>query len=86
MRVILIILVIYIGWRLFWRYVFPFLLTLIVKKASEKMQNGGGGTFYYTNVPPKKEGEVTIDQSNARKGARPKPSIDGEYVDFEEVK
>lgn len=83
MRFLLILILVYFAFKIFWRYVFPFLLTLFIKKAAEKMQ--GGRVYTYTNVKPRPEGEVSIDQGNSGK-KKPSRMDEGEYVDFEEVK
>lgn len=76
---------VYLAWRLFSRYVFPFLGRYFVRKASQKMQETmqeqmrtrqDGKTIY-------KDGDVTIRKSDRAKDGQSGDS--GEYVDYEEV-
>ena len=75
LRTILIIIIVYYAFRLFARYVMPWLARYVIRKS---MQDAGR----QQEARQKKNGEVTIDPSPNRKGA-----LDniGEYVDYEEV-
>ena len=68
-RFLLTILIIYLIWRVLFRYILPYLL---VKRM---------GNFQKKNV--KKEGQVTINHKPKTKKSFGED--DGEYVDFEEV-
>lgn len=77
-RTIIIILVIYYGFKLFTRYVMPMLINKGVKNMQQKMQNQ-----QRQQKPQRPEGDVTIE-------GRPQQhqqnnSSNGDYVDFEEV-
>ncbi len=69
-RFILIILIIYITFRLFMRYVAPWLLRFFIKKAVQKTQQYQQERSF--NKPPPSKPPKSFDE--------------GEYIDFEEVK
>lgn len=75
-KIVLIAAAVYYMIKLILRLVFPFVL----KKLFEKMQERTTGHSYKETT---KEGEVTIQHS---KKETPKEDIQGEYVDFEEIK
>ncbi|MFT4678192.1 MAG: hypothetical protein ACI84C_000328 [Flavobacteriales bacterium] len=85
MRTILIIVLVYYGFRLLVRLLKP----IIVRKGMEEMhrrqsqfQQGGAGK---KNASKQHTGDVTIEKPNT-KGGQADGDPDGEYVDFEEVK
>jgi len=73
-RVVLILLTIYFLFKIVFRIVFPLVLKHYVKKHEDN--------FHSQNH--KKEGKINVDY--IPKKDKPKSSIDGEYVDYEEVK
>jgi|GEM_PF-293065 len=81
---IMIIVLIWLGFSLFIRYIFPRLLLLWVKRKQKAMMEQMGVKPEDMKEKKSKEGEVNIDQvpQKDKKG-----SIEnmGEYVDFEEV-
>lgn len=84
LRTLLIIVVVYYGFRLLVRLLKP----IIVRKGMEEMhrrqsqfQQGGPGAKSGRN---QQEGDVTIEKPNP-KGGKAGGDPDGEYVDFEEV-
>ncbi|GGG45616.1 DUF4834 family protein [Bizionia arctica] len=81
LRVILIILLIYYGFKILSRIFAPLLLKYVAKKAEERF----GGQFGQNQQPKKEqttEGEVTIDKAPERTSSNKKV---GEYVDYEEI-
>lgn len=56
-------------------------LPIVVKKAEENMRNRADN-FYRSQQPPRPEGDVKVE-SNKKKDKR---EIDGEYVDYVEIK
>ncbi|MFT4753492.1 MAG: hypothetical protein ACI9GM_001490 [Salibacteraceae bacterium] len=91
-RTLFIIFAIYWGFKLFARYVFPWVLRTFMgylgKKAQENMRNQGFDTSGFKN--PQQEdvsddGKVSIKKTKSQKS--PAKSFDdvGDYVDFEEV-
>lgn len=81
---IMILVLIWLSFSLFIRYVFPRLLLYWVKRKQKKMMEQMGMKQDDMNPKKKKEGEVNIDQKPKKDK---KGSIEnmGEYVDFEDV-
>ena len=84
LKFVMILILIWLGFSLFIRYIFPRLLILWVKRKQKKMMEQMGIDPEQEKNKRAKEGEVTIDKvpKKDKKG-----SMDnmGEYVDFEEV-
>lgn len=77
-KTLVIILVIYLGIRLFRRYVLPMLIDKGIKNMQEKMHQ----QQRHQERSDRDEGEVVIE----KKRRKSKRSTDaGEYVDFEEI-
>jgi len=81
---IMILVLIWLGFSLFIRYIFPRLLLYWVKRKQKKMMEQMGMKAENMKEKKAKEGEVNIDQTPKKDK---KGSIEnmGEYVDFEEV-
>ncbi len=85
---IMILILIWLGFSLFFRYVFPRLLLYWVKRKQKKMMEQMGINPEDLMNPNKekkgREGDVSIDQvpPKDKKGSTENM---GEYVDFEEV-
>lgn len=81
---ILILILIWLGFSLFIRYVFPRLLLFWVKRKQKQMMEQMGMKPEDMKGQKNKEGDVNIDQAPKKDK---KGSIEnmGEYVDFEEV-
>jgi hypothetical protein len=73
------LILIFLLFRIIFRYVFPYLLAWYLKKrkgfSAEDFMN-------YNNGKNKKEGEITIKQTQENKA---KGFSDGEYIDYEEI-
>lgn len=86
LRTIAIIVLVYYGFKLLTRYVFPFLLTRWVNKKMGQFQNQSQQQFrdaeQAKQFAKEHEGEVKIKTT---KKTTPSSSNDGEYVDYEEV-
>jgi len=83
LRVLLIILLIYLGVKIISRYFGPLILKYFTKKAAERF----GSQFrdfgnQNKQQPPKKAGEITIDKMPENKTSN---KTVGEYVDYEEI-
>jgi len=78
-KTLVIIAVIYYGFRFVARYVFPLLLDKGIKNMQNKVYEQQRQKQRSTRAP----GEVTVEESN-RQG-RSASQNKGEYVDFEEV-
>ena len=94
LRTIGIIILIYYGFKLFSKYVFPWLLRYGMKKAQqkmeEKMKNQFGQQFkqQYNNTSDQ---DIKVNQNTTINKKQPTSSHKkdddyGEYVDFEEIK
>ena len=88
LRTLLIIILIFWGFRILARIVFPFLIRFFVKKATKNMeQQFKQQTGYREENVKTNEGEVKITYRENKKENQRKPDSDtGDYVDFEEVK
>lgn len=81
LRTILIILLIYYGFRIIMRFAFPLLMKRFMGKVERKFQEQQGQ--YQQHQPTAKVGETVIDK---KPNAAKKASDDvGEYVDYEDV-
>jgi len=78
---ILVLVIVYYGFKLVARYVVPWVITRFIKKQQEKFNNMNG--FPDTNPNATNGGEVHVvtKQKNKTKG----DDNFGEYVDFEDV-
>ena len=90
MRTIGIIILIVIAWRLFRKYVVPFILRWFVGKAQKKMQDQmrqQQEQFYRKKKSStiKDDGNVKITRDPSKKNNSKSDEDFGEYVDFEEV-
>ncbi|RLD79096.1 MAG: DUF4834 domain-containing protein [Bacteroidetes bacterium] len=81
---ILILVLIWLGFSLFFRYVFPRLLLYWVKRKQKKMMEQMGINPDDLNKKPHKEGEVSIDKTPGKDKKGSTENL-GEYVDFEEI-
>ncbi len=77
---ILIVLLIYYGFKILFRYFGPTLISYITKKAGENFQRRFEQQQNYRQNPV--DGEVTIDKKSKKTSTNSKV---GEYVDFEEI-
>ncbi len=78
-RTLIVLAIIYFGFRILTRYVLPLLMDRGLKNMQQKMQD----QQRQNQRPSRPEGEVTIEK-NRRNGSNPSQK-QGEYVDFEEV-
>lgn len=79
-RTILIILLIYFGFKLFIKWFGPLILRYFLKKIGKKFQQ------QFTQQPSsktKKEGEVVIEKK-PKAGNKPNKDV-GDYIDYEEI-
>jgi len=81
LRFILIVVIVYYGFKMVVRYVMPWVISRFIKKQQEKFNNMNG--FPNSNPDAKNEGEVNIKPQKTNE----KKNDDGfgEYVDFEDV-
>lgn len=91
-RTLFIIFAIYWGFRLFARYVLPWLLKTFMgylgKKAQENMRNQGfdaSGFQSSKEEPVSDNGKVFIKKTKSQKSSTKSFDDVGDYVDFEEV-
>ncbi|MEX0998247.1 MAG: DUF4834 family protein [Flavobacteriaceae bacterium] len=82
-KTLLILLLVYFGLKILFRFAMPYLMRYIAKKASQKMENAFRGTQYHTENNKQKEGKISIDDLPKKKSQNKKPI--GEYVDYEEI-
>lgn len=79
-RTILIILLIYFGFKIFIKFFGPIILKYFLKKIGKKFQQQFN---QQTNSQVKKEGEVIIEKKS--KSSRSSNKNTGEYIDYEEI-
>ncbi len=84
LQTILIILLVYYGLKIIFKFLKPYLMKYIAKKANERFGQTFGNDPFQNNPQQKnEEGKVTIDKSQANTKTS-NPEV-GEYVDYEEV-
>ena len=84
LQTILIILLVYYGLKIIFKFSKPYLMKYIAKKANERFGKAfGGDPFNNSSTKTKEEGKITIDKSQANTKTS-KPEV-GEYVDYEDV-
>jgi len=77
----IILLLIWLGGYLLFKYILPWLLLHFVKKMTNN-QN-----YKKTDNNTKTEGTITVDYIPEKENLKKKKNIDkGEYIDFEEIK
>ena len=81
LKTILIILLVYYGFKFLSRLFAPFLARYVQKKAAERF--GQHYNSYQNQENPKKEGEISIDKMPPKTKSSNKDV--GEYVDYEEI-
>ncbi|HSP83588.1 MAG TPA: hypothetical protein VLN72_07635 [Gillisia sp.] len=79
-KTILIILLIYFGFKIFIKWFGPMILKYFLNKIGSKVQQQFN---QQQNTPPEKKGEVVIDKKT-KKGRRANKNV-GEYIDYEEI-
>ena len=84
LKTILTILLVYYGLKILFKFLKPYLLKYMVKKATKGFGNAfGGNPFQEEKARKSKKGKIIIDpQKPSVKTSKKKV---GEYVDFEEV-
>ncbi len=84
LQTILIILLVYFGFKILLRWLGPFILKYFMKKAGKRFeQQFQQSQGFNTQQSKKKEGDVSIDKKpeNQRKSNK---NV-GEYIDYEEI-
>ncbi|MEP6261807.1 MAG: DUF4834 domain-containing protein [Gillisia sp.] len=79
-KTILIILLIYFGFKIFIKWFGPRILKYFLNKIGSKVQQQFN---QQQNTAPEKKGEVVIDKK-PKKGRRANKNV-GEYIDYEEI-
>ena len=82
LETILILLIVYYGLKLLWRWLGPSLLKFAVKKTEERFQEQFN-TYQNMRQPSENEGETTIIR-NPKRNRKSSKKV-GEYIDFEEI-
>ena len=84
LQTILIILLVYYGLKIVFKFLKPYLIKYIAKKASDRFgQSFGNNPFNNTSRKKEDVGAISIDKSNANTKTS-NPEV-GEYVDYEEL-
>ena len=84
LQTILIILLVYYGLKIIFKFSKPYLMKYIAKKANERFgQAFGSDPIKNSSTKKDDEGNITIDKSQANTKTS-NPEV-GEYVDYEEV-
>jgi len=84
LQTILIILLVYYGLKIIFKFSKPYLIKYIAKKASDRFgQTFGNDPFNNSSRKKENEGAISIDKSKANTKTS-NPEV-GEYVDYEEL-
>lgn len=78
LRTILILVILYYGFKFLMRYIFPLFVKRTIDKMEDRMREE-----YEAQQPKAPEGEVSIDKMP--KKDKPNKSDMGEYIDYEEI-
>lgn len=81
LRFLFVVVIIYYGFRLFFRYVVPWIIARFMKKQQDRFNQMNG--FPDSKHSRKKDGEVNIKSKTTKKSEN--DTNFGEYVDFEDV-
>jgi|FLOH01.1.fsa_nt_gi hypothetical protein len=81
LRFLFVVVIIYYGFKLIFRYIVPWVIKRVIKKHSDNFNQMNG--FSNSDFEKKKEGEVNIKSRNINNPDQDKDF--GEYVDFEDV-
>lgn len=83
LQTILIVILLYYGFKLLWKWLAPKMLNYAVKKTSEKFGQQFGN-FEDSYGHKTREGETTVDKKPFSRKSNPSKKV-GEYIDFEEI-
>ncbi|MUP45542.1 DUF4834 family protein [Gramella sp. BOM4] len=84
LKTILIVLLVYFGLKIFFRFFGPMILKYFMKKMGKKFEQQFNQQFGgYQQQNQKQEGEVSIDKNSGSKRRSNKKV--GEYIDYEEI-
>jgi len=78
MRFLITLLIIYLVFRFFVRFILPLILTSVVKKAQKDFEQNVN-----TQYNRKPEGEITIENIKSKQG---RAKDDGDFAEYEEIK
>ena len=87
-KTILFLVVLYYAWKLLFRLFFPVIAKKVVNKAQQNMEDRMRQAYEqqhgrsYTD----QEGDIIIQKGAERRKSGSVSDIDGEYVEFEEIK
>ncbi len=82
LKTVLIVLLVYMGLKFLLKFLKPYIMRFILKKAGKQFEQAFGGNPFQSESK-RKEGSVSIDKMPLKeKDAR---TIVGEYVDYEEI-
>ncbi|TRO66347.1 DUF4834 family protein [Christiangramia sabulilitoris] len=83
LKTVLIVLLVYFGLKIFFRFFGPLILKWFMKKMGQKFEKQFNQQFGGAQRPPEKNGKVTIDKKP--KGNKESNKNVGEYIDYEEI-
>lgn len=83
LQILLTILLVYYGLKLLFRFLMPYFLKYLARKAEQKMGGAFRSAYEQQNQTTKTEGDVSIDKM-PRQNLKSKKTV-GEYVDYEEI-
>lgn len=83
LQILLSILLVYYGLKLLFRFLMPYFLKYLARKAEQKMEGAFRSAYEQQNQTSKTEGDVSIDKM-PRQNRKSKKTV-GEYVDYEEI-
>ena len=86
MRVLLILLTVYLLYRIFFNVVLPLIARYFFSKAAKNMQGQFNQQQQQQRTNSRREGEVRIETPNSPQNQRNRNFDEGEFVDYTEVK
>ncbi|MEX2350385.1 MAG: DUF4834 family protein [Flavobacteriaceae bacterium] len=82
-KTVLILLLVYFGLKILFRFLTPYIMRYIAKKAGQKMEQAFKSQYGFDQTQNKNEGETVIGKKPEKSSRSKKPV--GEYVDYEEI-
>jgi len=86
MRVLLILITVYLLYRIFFNFVLPLVARYFFAKATKNMQGQFNQQSQQQRTSSRREGEVRIETPNNVQNQRNRNFDEGEFVDYTEVK
>lgn len=82
LKTVLILLLVYLGLKYLLKWLAPFIMRFIAKKAAERFENAFGQQPFGTQETPP---EPKVDKNRSSRTPKSTGKVVGEYIEFEEL-